>query len=404
MNEITSLDLYLDWPAATVHNVAELRDVGAGVYPCYYMRADGGLKVATSAAALAAASGRFEPDRQFDPPDYLALARPKSVRRVPSKVLELLGLRERRSWLPFHVSERSPDARVRKLRPFERVSPSGERVFFRPDRSLSEADALVRRSAELMTRFVQGIERRFPEHVHVIMTGGKDSQLIWLVPKLAPDRWHVFSSYPNDRIVSEWLERNDRMPAGGILRHDNQNDETRADTERKVACSDLYSDPRHIRWLPFMRSIAEEHGGRCIFWGGTMSSPAHIYKGHGVEDFSDDPDRMWRSHFERTASWQGNYHQTFFNFVGCPYLSPYHSPEIWSELFVHLDPRAIGWGSDLRDALGQALAGRPVWWSEENPGPEPYSYTFYLNGRTAYRRYVQRLTAREREWRARAGT
>ncbi|MGH9493389.1 MAG: toprim domain-containing protein [Candidatus Sulfotelmatobacter sp.] len=253
---------------------------------------------------------------------------------------------------------------------------------------------------QLMTRFVQGIERRFPEHEHVVMTGGKDSQLIWLVPKLAPDRWHVFSSYPNDRVVSEWLERNDLMPAGGILRHDNQNDETRADTERKVACSDLYSDPRHIKWLPFMRTIAEEHGGRCIFWGGTMSSPAHIYKGHEVEDFSDDPDRMWRSHFERTASWQGNYHQTFFNFVGRPYLSPYHSPEIWNELFVHLDPRAIRWGGDLRDALGQELAGRPVWWTEENPGPEPYSYTFFLNGRTAYRRYVRRLIARERKRRA----
>jgi hypothetical protein len=222
----------------------------------------------------------------------------------------------------------------------------------------------------------------------VVLTGGRDSQLIVLVPKRNPDRWHFFSAEPNYSLNMRWIERNG-VRVGRTFFHDNRNEESTEDLRRKIICGDLYSDPSHIRWMPTMTKIAENFDRRCLFWGGTMSSPAHFYAGRHRADFGAAREAFFRSHFNRTAVWQGNYHQVFKNFTGLPYLSPYHSADIWEELYQHIDPATYTRAQDLRQPIGDKLFGKPVWWLDENPGPDIYTYSGYVNAYKTYLDYIR---------------
>ena len=194
----------------------------------------------------------------------------------------------------------------------------------------------------------------------------------------------------------KWVEQN-RLHVNKIFSHDNHNEENIEDLKKKIICGDLYSDPRHIRWMPTMTKIAGEFNDRCIFWGGTMSAPAHVYAGPYRADFSKDKTAFFRSHFERTASWQGNYHQVFKNFTGLPYLSPYHSREIWEEVYRHLDPSAIPKEVDLRPAIGERLFGKPVRWILENPGPRIYEYNFNIDAHEIVVQHIRKMLLKKKQ-------
>jgi hypothetical protein len=384
----------------------EFEDVGAGIYPTYHVPHDGRIRVATSAAALIADLGDLRKCRGFEPPDFLGEYFPGEAAaahaaRAAAESGES-GERDQGAFVwdmttrwgrgrgrrrirgdepraprrptPWYGSTLTLDARVLKTAPFLKLSaprefkpvpflpPFGGRrsrgpmaeMTFTPNGTLRDVREIVERSARHVAAFVQDVERRFPGHQHVVLTGGKDSQLIWLVPKADPSRWHAFSAEPNRPIVAAWMQRNGVRPAR-VFGHDGRADETPADLERKIVASDLYSDPAHIRWMPAMVRIREELGGRCIFWGGTMSGPAHFFSGAHRRFDGADRDAFFGSHFQRTASWQGNYHQVFRNVVGSPYLSPYHSREIWDDVFRHVDPSVVTKDMDLRDAIGERL-------------------------------------------------
>ena len=350
-----------------------------------------------SAAALIADAGSFEPDDEFRPPDFLAEHFPPAS--LGSRIARNLSLRDeppqpsrRDAW---YATSRTIDRRVSKLRAFETVTASSASVSFAPDGTLRDTAEIVERSARHVAQFVRDVESRFPRHQQVVLTGGKDSQLIWLAPKADASRWHVLSAEPNRPIVAAWMERNGVWP-GRVFGHDNRNDESAEDLERKIVCGDLMSDATHIRWMPAMARIHAELGGACLFWGGTMSGPAHVFAGAHRRLDGTDRDAFFRSHFERTASWQGNYHQVFVNFTGSPYLSPYHSREIWDDVFRHLDPAAVTKETDLRDRIGERLLGRPVGWPAESPGPARWIPKAYVDARAVYLRHVRDSVASSR--------
>jgi hypothetical protein len=91
----------------------------------------------------------------------------------------------------------------------------------------------------------------------------------------------------------------------------------------------------------------------------------------------------------------GNYHQVFKNFVGVPLLSPYQSEEIWREVYTHYGPEALSGAGDLRCRIGERLAGRPIRWLEDNPGPEPYRYAARFNAREIYLGHIHDGLKRE---------
>jgi hypothetical protein len=287
---------------------------------------------------------------------------------------------------PWYDTWETIDRRVTKLKAFEAVTLSGAARLLQPDYSIRDQQIIVDRSVQHIQAYINRVEAAFPGFDHVVLVGGKDSQLILLAPKLNPDRWHMFSAEPNYTLNVRWVERNG-VRVNRVFSHDNRNEESLDDLVEKIICGDLYSDPSHIRWLPTMRKIADGLEHRCLFWGGTMSSPGHFYDGQHYGHVGADRDAFFRSHFHRTAAWQGNYHQAFKNFVGRPYLSPFHSFEIWQDLFRHIDPAAIP-PTDLRRPIGESLFGRPVWWIEENPAPGKYDYAWKVDG---YRLYVEHL-------------
>ena len=397
-DEITSFELYLSGSnSVTQTNV--VRETCAGHAPVYFMRERDKLLIATSVAALISHTGVFEPNPSFEAPDFLArYFEQKSIAyRLAGRIRRKLKIRRPKAPDPFYATYETIDRRIHKLRAFECVSTEGSKIEFNCDFTLADESAIVERSALHITKLVNKIEERFPDYRHIIFTGGKDSQLIILTPKLFPENWAIFSAEPNYEDVLTWLEKN-AITIKRIYRHDNQNEETPEETELKIVASDLYSDPMHLRWLPKLKQIASDVDNKCIFWGGTISSRSHFYAGQHVKDWGEDKMTFFRNHFERAAHWQGNSHQVVKNFTGRPLISPYYSEDIWRGLYRHIDPEIyLKRRVDLRDPLGEALAGRPVWWLPDNKGPEPYRYQKYINARKIYSRYIRKALRNSRE-------
>jgi len=403
-DHLTSLDLHLCHPSDKVVETRALEDSACGIYPCYYRRLTDRLQVASSALALIAESGTLDLNPAFRPREYLLGdgARQRFVRgtgALPGVVKDwakrmlpaaaLRGLSKDRFW---YESWDTVDRRIHKLRPFELVTPAGSNDTLRLDFSLRGPDELVERVAEHLTRIVAEIEARYPDCNHVMMVGGKDSQLLALAPKRRPDRWHVFSAAPNRALVWQWLGWNG-VETGQLFGHDNRPDETEEATRRKIVCSDLYSDPRHMRWLPALKRIADGFDGRCIFWSGSGGDALHMGRRHHRRYRCANARGFFDIHLTRVPCLVGNYHQVVKNFTGCPLVCPYQTADIWRQVYMHHGPAVIPPGMDLRPRIGERVAGRAIRWVRDNPGPEPYRYEVRFNAREHYLRHLHdRLT------------
>jgi hypothetical protein len=397
---LTSLDLHLRFPAATVVETVSLEDSACGIYPCYYRIVPGGLRVSSSAVALVLDAGGLELNPAFHPREYLqgdgvrqrfvhgTAALPKGVKDWAKCVLPASSLRSLSRNRFWYESWQTLDTRVHKLRPFGHVVPEKTADTFQPDFALRDPDELVARVADQLTRFVRDIEERYPEHRHVMMIGGKDSQILALIPKRRPDRWHVFSAAPNRAWVWQWLAWND-VETGQVFGHDNRNEETALETEMKIVCSDLYSDPRHLRWLPTLRRIAGSFDSNCFFWSGSAADALHVGRSFHRRHRRTHPCGFFDIHLTRVPCLVGNYHQVVKNFTGCPLLCPYQTADIWREVYRHHGPTVIPAGLDLRPRIGECVAKRAIRWVDANPGPDPYRYARKFNARDIYLRHIR---------------
>ncbi|MDX1745262.1 MAG: hypothetical protein R3324_04935 [Halobacteriales archaeon] len=394
---LKSIDLHLEYPAGEVVAVDEVVDVGAGIYPVYYYRRDGDVLVSTSVTELVHELGTFERNPDFDPPNFLTKSDHKSFldRLVPlipdvvrSPIPPTVAARLRDADLiggteDFYASEETADRRISVLRPFERVTATDRTQSFEPTYELDDPEEFVERSAREIQGFVNRIERRYPDREHVIRVGGKDSQLIALAPKLAPENWHVFSAEPNYPLVREFLEQNE-VPMGELFRHDNVNEETPEEFRRKVVCGDLRASPRHQRWYPTLEDIVERFDGECVFWIGTAGDAFNRYytKYHASGNF-------FGLHLSRASKWVSITHQVTKNYTGAAALSPYHSESIWENLYRIHDPGLMSPGMDLRPEIAAQWYDRDLWWPEENPSPAPYDYDFGEDYHQLYYDYVE---------------
>lgn len=392
---ISSLSLHLEYPEGAVLPVKKLQDVGCGIYPVYYVRQNDHVLVSTSVTELIFELGDFRRNNSFNPPEFLEstpigdkleLFLPSRVREnVPSSFaswLRTVGFLSSTYW---YENPQTVDQRIEILQPFEEVTSHGTEQTFDPTYSLSHPEKFVNRSVDYITDFVNDIERRFPDHEHIIRMGGKDSQLIALVPKIS-ENWSVFSAEPNYQLVNQFIQENG-ISVNQLYHHDNQNEESRDEFCQKIICSDLRSDPRHLRWYPTLQKIVDEHDGDVIFWCGTEGDTIYSYH---VDFSSVSKEEYFDLHFERAANWQAITHQVTKNYTGAPAISPYHSPSIWEDLYQHYDPRMISKGDDLRPQLGEQLYGGDVWWPDRNPSPNPYSYDWTSKVEPMYVEYIKR--------------
>ena len=391
--KITSLQLHLHYPAGEVVETRCLEDVGCGIYPCYYLRYKDKIKVSTSVTSLIFDSQEIQLNPDFKPPDFIKQRSKQNLASNTSDLFKKLVKHFTLGLFPDHLRTENGwyemwetiDKRVKKLRPFEKITPGYTTVTFKPDFTIYDKKIIVTRTVNHMQKFVYNVEKDFPDYDHIVMTGGNDSQLISLISKLNDEKWHIFSAEPNYTLVKEFIEEND-INVNKIFRHDNQNEETIEDFTRKVICGDMYSNPQDLRWLPSLKKIAEEFNHNCVFWTGTAADA--IYSFH-KEFHNNSKEDYFKVHMSRVSTWQGNSIQTSKNFVGCPFLSPYHSKEIWEELYQHLDPSIITKDTDLRKEIGERLFGKPVKWPDKNPGPAAYIYNFEIDLYEVYLRYIK---------------
>ncbi|MGQ5515601.1 hypothetical protein ACUJ40_04800 [Halococcus saccharolyticus] len=278
------------------------------------------------------------------------------------------------------------DERIYRLRPFEEISSMGRNISFEPDFSLSSDSKLIKLTAIHLESYINEIERKYPEYHNIILMGGKDSQIIGLVPKIT-DSWSVFSADPNFPLVQKFIKEND-IKVEKLYRYDGKNREDRATLTRKMICSDLRADPRHIRWRRRLREIADSYDSKCIFWSGTEAdtifSHFPLYHNQNREEY-------FSRHFTRATNFQGTTHQTTKNFTGCPMISPYHSERFWRTVMEHYDPGMISKNTDLRKRLGERVAGQSVSWPKANPAPDPYRYDYSVNGYQMYVDYIKSI-------------
>ena len=417
VNKLTSIDVYTRYPLGQVLETYTLDDVCSGMNPCYYMQDGERLKVSSSVASLIIDSGKFEINPEFKPPKFFihpwqrnAVDFARNTINVVEKklrgtsILQSQAVKKIKSmasaevkiflWNPHHsahVSYESIDVRIRKIKSFESVSAGNSAMLLNLDYSINSLDEYLEKSAHFMRKAVNDIEAAFPQKKHIILMGGKDSQLISLIPKLNEKNWYIFSAEPNFTIINSWVLQND-LHVTKIFGHDGRNEEKMADFKRKVICSDLYTNLIHVRYLPTLEKIAREFDNECIFWFGSMPRRASLYDGsHRKPDALISNDQFFNVHLNTFPSWQGNIQQTYSNYLGCPFISPYYLKDMWFELYAHLDPRIIASGQDYRARLGEMLAGRKIVWPSQNPGPAPYQYWhFWFSSYRYYLNYIQR--------------
>lgn len=408
-SELDSLSLHLDYPAGAVIEVEEFIDETAGIMPGYYYQAEDSVFVSTSVLSLIDELGGFQPDQTFlesatplthdtsiggaSIPD-IAKGLPKpvvnAVKPLGEPILNTLGLISTDGlWV---CTNRTPDERIRKVPPFHRVTPSGTTRDFDATYSLTPREAAAD-IATHMQQFINRIEKEYPGYHHVVLTGGKDSQLIWLVDKVEPEKWHAASSPPNYSINREFFEENG-ISHNTFIKLNEAKQETREETELKIVTSDLRSDIRHLRWRPQQREIAERFDQQVIFWSGTVGGTLHSYH----PDYAGTGrDGFFEAQFTRAANWQANAHQTVKNYSGCAKLSPYHSPEIWRSVYEQYDPGQIEKGDDFRLEIARELQDTPITWPSSNPSPAPYSYPKTLDPEEIYLRFVENMLEGNRD-------
>ena len=416
VNKLTSFDVYTKYPLGQVLETDTLDDVCSGMNPCYYMLDGDKLKVSSSVVSLILDSGRFELNPDFKPPKFFlhpwqrntmdfirktinavekqlrgtSILQSKAVKKIKSMVPSEAKTFLWNPHLSSHISCNSIDARIRKVKSFESVSKNKSSMLLNLDYTVTNLDEYLDKSAQLMRKTINDIEAAFPQKKHIILMGGKDSQLISLIPKLNNANWYIFSAEPNYSLIKHWVAQNN-IPVTKIFAHDGQNEENMTDFKRKVICSDLYTNPIHVRYLPTLEKLVHDFDGECIFWLGSMPRQASLYdSSHRKPDKPISNDQFFNTHLSDFTGWQGNIQQTYSNYLGCPFLSPYYLKDMWFELYAHLDPSIIASGQDYRPRLGEMLAGRKIIWPSQNPGPVPYQYWyFWFNSYRYYSNYIQ---------------
>ena len=348
LDNLTSLDLYLNFPAKKIIKTYCIEDVACAIYPCFYIECNDYLKVSSSAVELIKESKELVLNKKFKPNFFM------------------------KSW---YEGPQTIDKRIKRLKAFEIKKVGSSKINFKSEKTLKDKDEYIEKSVFYFKKFVNYIERSFPEHDHVVFTGGKDSQLVHLVPKLNEDKWHVFSSHPSVALIKKWLTEND-VKYGQFFEHDNINNENKDFVMEKVLNSDMICSPEHIRWSKSIIDISNKFNKKCIFWTGTIGDT--FYNCHIYEYMRSNFKYFFEVQFNRASAYQGiTLHQAVFNLTSCPSLSLFHSREIWDELYQKVDLSSFnfslfGNSPDLRKEIGNKLANKEIKWIKKNPTPLPW--------------------------------
>lgn len=248
----------------------------------------------------------------------------------------------------FRPSFRTLDSRIMRARTLHR----------RSSRELCRPEQITELGASLIQDYISEIEDRFPGWVHVLLTGGKDSQNILLCRRR--ERWIVLSGAPNDVLNEAFIDQNGLLVEDFI--HGPSNTDDRYLLE-EILASDCSFDIAHFRWVPQIKELVERYDGKIVLWMGT-SGDGCFSRNNNHRDID-----YYAVHDLHVGTAMGVLHQLYKNLFNIPVLSPYQSPRFLSELFYRYDPYFVDHSGDVRVRLGEILFGRPVWYPPSNPTP-----------------------------------
>ena len=250
------------------------------------------------------------------------------------------------------------------------------------------ANAIV----EALRKDTARVEAGHPSSTNVILCGGKDSLNLLFLPWKNPVI--VASAPPNYPLVKQFIQ--DHNLSYDILEL-NDNDDSMLPQE--ILINFCRNNLEHCRWGPSLVQLANDFGGKLIFWKGQLGSilmntnwwhytdpPGNdwtglkrvcaIWGGRGeyrmreiLKECGMTQQRAFHSQWSRGAMWQGAHLSFLRQLTGALTLSAYHGTAM-QRVIEQVDlNRAVPY--DIRALIGELLYGNPVKYPLGNPGPEP---------------------------------
>lgn len=251
--------------------------------------------------------------------------------------------------------------------------------------------------AKAMGKDIEAVESRLPGFTNIILTGGKDSLNLLLLPWKNPVI--VASAAPNAALVKKFIKRNE-------LPHEfveliNNDDDSLLKQEILSNCGRI--DIRHIRWQRQCRELGKILNGKAVFWGGSLGDTFMTPKWpkyRGIQPVSKGLRKLnrWTQRLEyriyrvfpmkaqqqyldmawyRGAMWQAVSKAIHREVTGCLSLSGYHGDAVLRTL-----SETALWDcvkEDVRPLVGAAIVGRRVEYPAENPAPPPTNRPFGIS-------------------------
>lgn len=262
-------------------------------------------------------------------------------------------------------------------------------------KEIHSEETAVKGISTAMAHDMQLAEKTFPQHINVILCGGKDSLNLLLLPWTNPVL--VVSADPNYPLVKEFLKNNGL--SYDIIKLE---DERNVDLDKEILINCCRNNLSHCKWGGHLKEIATDYDKKVIFWKGQVGAELFnysrwkVYKytspeagislsGHlslnpdgWIEFFQRlrykiiDPKKvLFEAHWKRGAHWQGVHMGFLHELTGAPVLSGYHGPKV-TEVLKKIDHiKAVT--RDIRPLIGEHLFGGKVVYPDTNPGPEPSS-------------------------------
>lgn len=255
---------------------------------------------------------------------------------------------------------------------------------------IQDVDEYASRIANALISDVSAVEKKNPDKSNLVLCGGKDSLNLLLLPW--QNDFIAVSADPNYELVRKFVEENGLRC--DVIRLRDYVDENILRHEIMECC--CRADLAHWRWGPHLKSIAEEFGGKMIYWKGQVGD---LYMSEKWKTFMHpirQPEEFLRKVYKRLegpipyfinraigralqpaviqATWdrcaalQGCHMGFIREITDSLVLSAYHGPEmikVWSET----DLGSVA-QRDIRHLVGRILLGRDIAYPKENPAPE----------------------------------
>lgn len=263
---------------------------------------------------------------------------------------------------------------------------------------LSDPAAYITAFAAATRSDIARVEAARPGFTNLVLCGGRDSLNLLLLPWQNPVL--AVSARPNFPLVQQFVR--DNHLAIDVLELEDR-DASLLDSE--IASNACRIGLDHVRWCAELRALAARFDRRAIFWVGALgdifTTPKWRTYNHsfalarlralpglrGLADTDAGPSLYaWTSYY-RGGMWQGGNMSLLKDITDALVLSAYHGPAMRA-LLARVDLRGAA-TTDIRPAIGEALAGGPVVYPTDNPSPPPSSFR---QGRSHFAAFLEVLS------------